>query len=82
MGGGADNVCFSRCGRSNSDGMFCTVIIHVKCFIIEGTPLFIGEGRDSEYDGYDIFHPWLILSTQIIFVLSYKSQVSICFVWK
>ena len=44
MTGGAPNVCFSRCARNNSVGMLWTVIIRVKCFIIQGTPLFIGKG--------------------------------------
>ena len=42
MTGGAP--VFSRCARSNIDGTIWTVIIRVKCFIIQGTPLFIGKG--------------------------------------
>ena len=69
MTGGAANVWFSGCGRSNNDGMFQTVIICVECFIIQGPPVCIGEVRNSDYDGYAAYakcHPWLILSIQTI----------------
>ena len=67
MRGGVANVCVSWRGRSNIDGMFHTVIMCVERFIIQGTHYFIGEVRNSEYDGYAAyakFHPWLIHSVK------------------